>query len=178
MGNLRVKDDFYLKNIKDVNQSVGTTKHEDFEIKSAYSKREKRYQRYVIKFQPRYGHTIGGKGLTSYTRPVCYHTVGLGMINNLNISHGCPANCAYCRESSNSRSYTEVDVKEKSGEIKFKYKGKTLKVLSKVKVKFYDTQRKVTMYGAIQIPIYYGFPISKDSLKKLASGRLSRVLQD
>jgi hypothetical protein len=177
---LRIRNDFYLNNIEDVNCSIGKIeyKYKDFEVKSAYIKKENTYHGYVKRFQPKYSHTEGGKGLAFYTRPVCYHTVGISIINNLNISHGCPANCGYCRESSNSRSFTEVDVKEKSGKIKFKYKNENMEVLSKAKVKFYDTHRKIIVYGSIQIPIYYGFPISKDSLLKLKSGKLFRVLQD
>jgi hypothetical protein len=175
-----VDSDFYLDRVEEVYDKhiPLVKKYKDYKKVSAFDSETKHYKDHVLLNRPKHGHTKNGKGLTNYTHSVFYHTTKMSKINNFVISMGCPANCGYCKESSNSRSFTEMGIDVESEKIQFEYDGKIMEIYAKTHVKFFDIKRNVIVYGCIQIPIYYGFPVSKDSLRKLQDRSLFRVLPD
>lgn len=149
-----------------------------FKERSGYNAKTFKYRDFVEKYRPSPGETVGGKGLTSYTHPVVYLTGLMSKFLNINISYGCPGLCVFCKESNLARNYTQMQIEEETGIIEFDFEGETIKVEGMSRVKFWDTDNNLMVYGPLQVAIANKFPISKYSLRKLAKEETFRVLSD
>lgn len=85
-----------------------------------------------------------------------------------------------CKESLIGSPFTQVNFKETTGILKVDLKdGKEpMELSAKTKIKFFDTESKVVVYGPLQIALAYNFPIAKDSLRKLRDRTLVRLIAD
>ena len=89
-----------------------------------------------------------------------------------------------CKESLLARGFMEASFHPISGEIRVTFiddDGKKYEqvVPSKARVKFWDSENYIIIYGAIEIAIANSYPIAKDSLRKLLTDRyLWRLLED
>lgn len=99
-------------------------------------------------------------------------------IVNINIAMGCPSFCSFCKEALIGREYTEFNALESTGYVKIEIEGEIREYPAKTSVKFYDPEVGHIVYGPIQVPIAYGYPIAQDSLAKLRSGLLGRLSAD
>jgi hypothetical protein len=179
----RVDNDPYLINLNPVNlfgQAIKNQekRYEGFEEKSGYIKEEDCFEEFVELHQARHGHTEGGKGITFDSHPVITQMAGMSKINNINVSFGCPASCSFCKESILAREFSQVDIFEKTGIIRVTFEGVTRDVPSIAKVKFWDSENEIMIFGPIQVAIYKSFPIYKESLRRLVSGESVRVLAE
>lgn len=95
---------------------------------------------------------------------------GLFLVNGL-IAHN-------CKEALIGREYTEFNALEATGYVKLEIEGEVREYPAKTSVKFYDPEVGHIVYGPIQVPIAYGYPIAADSLSKLRSGLLGRLSAD
>lgn len=183
-GVTKTYNDWYLKGVLPnaffgKSQAFLETKFGSYEIQSAYRKADHTYAPFVEAHRPLHGMTEGGKGITMYTRPVIYLTADMSTINNVNITFGCPSNCSFCKESILARGYTQLSVDESTGVVKVELDGHDpFDVPSKAKVKFYDTALEQIIYGPLSVAVINQFPIATDSLDKLRSGDLIRLLND
>lgn len=183
---VRSSNDFYLSEgysdpVGLLHASVGAVSkpYEGFKRVSAFNAKTNTYTDHTVRHQPKHAHTVGGKGLTGYTRPTFQHTHGMSSINNVVMSHGCSASCSFCKESLMARGFSQANIKEETGVVTVRHPdGDIENIPSRTKVKFYDVQNEVVVYGAISIPIVNGFPIAKDSIKKLRDRTLTRFIAD
>lgn len=83
-----------------------------------------------------------------------------------------------CKEALIGREYTEFNALESTGYVKIEIEGEIREYPAKTSVKFYDPEVGHIVYGPIQVPIAYGYPIAQDSLSKLRSGVLGRLSAD
>jgi hypothetical protein len=114
-----------------------------------------------------------------YTRPVIYLSADMSTINNFNITFGCPSNCSFCKESILGRGYTQLSVDEQSGIIRVELDdGRDFTVPAKSRVKFYDPKVDSVVYGPLVVAVVNSFPIATDSLEKLRTGDLTRLVSD
>ena len=180
---LKTENDFYLGSIKPfapIGKSIKSPadKYAHYALKSAYDTKANEYTEFSHKYRPHHAHTEGGKGLAMYSRPVLYTKAGMSSIVNINIAMGCPSFCSFCKEALIGREYTEFNALESTGYVKLEIEGKIREYPAKTSVKFYDPDVGHIVYGPIQVPIAYGYPISADSLAKLSSGMLGRLSSD
>jgi hypothetical protein len=87
----------------------------------------------------------------------------------------------FCKESLIARGFTEVAVSESSGVLHLSVDldgGLDFSTPSKAKVKFWDSSAQVMVYGPISVAIAKGYPVSIDSIRKLAGKQLTRYLSD
>jgi hypothetical protein len=153
----------------------------DFAVKSGYSRKTNRFEDHVLLHRPLHAMTEGGKGLTQNTRSVVMAHAGMSGVNNIIFGHGCPASCMFCKESLIARGFTEVAVSESSGVLHLSVDldgGLDFSTPSKAKVKFWDSSAQVMVYGPISVAIAKGYPVSIDSIRKLAGKQLTRYLSD
>ena len=184
----RTVNDWYLRDLPP-NEFFGKSqafleqKYAGYDTVSAYDKASHKYTDFVEQHRPLHAMTEGGKGITMYTRPVIYLTSDMSTINNINITFGCPSNCSFCKESILARGYTQLAVDEKTGTIEVTIDGPdghptSFEIPSKSKVKFYDARADKIVMGPISVAIVNQFPIATDSLNKLRSQDLTRLLSD
>lgn len=178
-----VENDAYLSRSKPIDFfgkaiAQSAEKIEDYERQSGFDKETFEYKDFVNLHQPKHGITEGGKGLTFYTKPVINHTCLMSNILNIIISHGCSSLCSFCKESCLSRGFTQTDIKTPTGILKVNIEGEEVEIPGQAKVKFYDTENKIMIYGPIEIPLHKNFPISISSLRKIKDRELFRVLAE
>lgn len=180
----RTQNDWYLSKFRPIDmfgksQAFLSDKYASFAVESAYSKTTHAYADYIELHRPLHAMTEGGKGIAMYTRPVVYMTADMSTINNFNITFGCPSNCSFCKESILARGYTQLSVDESTGMVSVVVDGKEpFEIPSKAKVAFWDINIQQIVYGPIAAAIVNMFPISNDSLDKLRSGDLVRLVSD
>lgn len=181
---VHTENDWYLRKYRSIPMFAQSIKHLErvhlpFEIRSAYDKKTHQYAPFAEAHRPMHAMTEGGKGLAMYTRATIYMTADMSTINNVNITFGCPSNCSFCKESILARGYTQLQVDEKTGTIRVETESRPpFEVPSKSKVKFYDPNVGKVVYGPLSVAVVNEFPISSDSLDKLRSGDLVRLLSD
>lgn len=178
-----VENDFYLRNVRNkkffgASKRALSKRYDGYGEVSGFDKGSMRYTPFVELKQPRHAVVKGGKGLTQNTRGVVYTTGGMSSINNVNITHGCPANCSFCKESLLSRGYTQIDITERTGILRLRIDGREFEVLGKTKVKFWDSVNQIMVLGPLQVALKFNFPIANDSLEKLWTGQLTHLIQD
>lgn len=152
--------------------------YEEFEKISGYNSKKKKFRSYVEKYQARCFQTEGGKGLTFNVKPVVGHHANMSTVCNININQGCVNLCSFCKESHVSRRYSEMNIYGESKIVEIEFEGEKVKVPSKIKVKYFDVENNIIVYGAVEVPISKRFPISKSSLRRVISGELKRVLNE
>lgn len=177
------QNDYYLRVTKPngaIGRSIQRTakEYQDFKLVSAYNVKQGEFDDFTKKFRPEHAHTEGGKGLTMYSNPVIAVGAGMSTLNNVNIALGCPSFCSFCKEAILARPHTEFNVNEVTGYLSLTHEGVTREFPAKSSVKFYDPVNETVMYGPLQVPVAYGWPISKSSRDKLFLGVLGRFSAD
>lgn len=184
----RTENDFFLDRYKPTPFFGSSLTHlqkqfAGFARKSGFDKKTMQDTEFAQLYQPKHATNQGMKGLGMYTHASIMHCGssggGMSQILNISLTAGCPAQCAFCKESLLGRNYTQADFNEETGILRIKMEdGKEVDVLGKVRVKFWDPKAETVVYGPLQVAIFNGYPIAKDSLEKLKRGELVRYLAD